>query len=113
MLEETVAQPAPNQANGILKNPTIAVTLKYLGNFRRSLEMPLISCKAELKLKWIKYCVLAAASADNANANSINIIFIIKNTKLYVPVVTLSAEENQKLSKHLSKRFKGSVYWNE
>ena len=56
--------------------------------------MPLINCKVELKLKWIKYCVLSAAGNDNVinnndnnNSNANNIIFTIK--KLYVPVVTL------------------------
>ena len=48
---------------------------------------------------------------DNDNAN--NIVFTIKDTKLYVPVVTLSAKEKQKLSKILSKGFERSVYWNE
>ena len=43
--------------------------------------MPLIKCKLELKLKWIKYCVLSATGADNDNANSNNIIFAIKNKK--------------------------------
>ena len=41
LLENTSAQPAPNKANGILKNPAIAVPLKYLSNFWRSLQMPL------------------------------------------------------------------------
>ena len=99
--------------NGILKNAKIAVLLKYLKNFRRSLEMPLINCKVELKLKWTIYSVLSAAGADNTNANSHNIIFTIKNTKLYVPVVTLSPRDNQKLSKGLSKGSERSVYWNE
>ena len=51
--------------------------------------MPLINCKVELKLKWTKYCVLSAAGADNANTDSNKIIFTLKNTELYVPVVTL------------------------
>ena len=75
--------------------------------------MPLINCKVELKLKWTKYCVLSAAGAANANADSNNIIFTIKDTKLYVSVVTLSAKDNQKLSKLLSKGFERSVCWNE
>ena len=49
----------------------------------------------------------------NENANANNIIFTIKGTKLYVPVVTLSPRNNQKLSKLLSKGFERSVYWNE
>ena len=61
--------------------------------------MLLINCKVELKLNWTKYCVLSAACNGNANANLNNIIFSIKNTKLYVPVITLSARGNQKLSK--------------
>ena len=66
--------------------------------------MPFINCKAELKLKWAKYCVLSADSADNTDANSNNIIFTMKDTKSYVPVVTLSEKDNnQKLSKLLSK----------
>ena len=64
--------------------------------------MPLINCKIELKIKWTNYCAFSAAGADNANINDDNFIFTIKETKLYVPVVTLSARENQKLSKLLS-----------
>ena len=89
--------------------------LKYSSNFWRSLEIPLVNCKVELKLRWTKHCVLSVAGADNANGNNNdnNVIFIIKDTKLCVPVVTLSAKDNQKLSKLLSKRFERSVYWNE
>ena len=54
LLGNTFAQLNPNQANGILRNATIAVPVKYLSNFWRSLEMPLINCKVELKLKWTK-----------------------------------------------------------
>ena len=45
LLGNTVAQPAPNAANRMLRNATIVVPLKYLSNFWRSLEMPLINCK--------------------------------------------------------------------
>ena len=82
----------------------IAIPLKYPNNFWRSLNMLLINCKIELKLKWVKYCV----SARNGN----DVICTIKDTKLYVPVVTLAAKDNQKLSKLLSKEFERSVYWN-
>ena len=51
LLGNAEAQPNPNHANGILENSTIAVPLKYLSNFWRSLEMPLINCKVALKLK--------------------------------------------------------------
>ena len=57
---------------------------------------------------------MSAAGADNVNNRlSNNIIFTIKYTKLYVPVVTLSPKDNQKLSKLLSKGFERSFYCNE
>ena len=60
--------------------------------------MTLINCKVELKHKWTKYCDLSIAGNenDNNNDNANNIIFTIKDTKLYVPVVTLSAPDNQR-----------------
>ena len=67
--------------------------------------MPLINRKIELKVKWMKYCVLSANSNDNANNNPNIIVFTIKDTKLFVLVVTLAAESNQKLSKLLTKGF--------
>ena len=60
--------------------------------------MPLISCKIGIKLTWTKYCVSFANGADNTDANPDNIILTIKDTKLYVPGVTSSAKDNQKLS---------------
>ena len=85
--------------------------LKYQSYFWRSLEIPLINCKVELKLRWTKHCVLSVLgnANDNANADS-NITFTIKDTRLYVPVVTLSAKDNQKLSKLLRKEFEKLVY---
>ena len=74
---------AADGANGVLTDATIAVPLKYLSNFWRSLN-----CKIEFKLKWTNYFVLSAASAANTNSN--NIIFTIKDTKLFVPVTTFS-----------------------
>ena len=50
------------------------------------------------RIKTWKYRVLSAASADNVNADSDNIISTIKDTKWYVPAVTVSARDNQKLS---------------
>ena len=57
--------------------------------------MPLTDCKIELKLKWTKSCVLSATGPHNDNAASNNIFLTIKDTKLYIPVVTLSAKDNQ------------------
>ena len=58
---------------------------------------------------------MSVAGTDNANGKNddSNTVLTIKDTKLYVPVVTLSARENQKLSKILDKGFARSVYWNE
>ena len=76
--------------------------------------MSLINCKVELNLKWTKYCILSVAGNDNVNDNdNENIIFTINVIKLYVPVVTLSARDNKKLSERLSKSFERSVYLNE
>ena len=94
------------------KNLIFTVPLKYLSNFWRSLEMPLINCKVELKLKWTKYCLLSAAGNNNninENANVNNIIFNIKGTKLYVPVVTLSARDNQNYQNFLAKDLKDQL----
>ena len=120
LLRKTEAQPIPNNGNGTLKNAAIAVLLKYLNNFYISLEMPLINCKVELKLKWTEYCDLSAAGNEDyndkdneGNNKSNNIIFTIKDKKMHVTVVTLSARDNQKLSKLLSKGSERSVYWNK
>ena len=90
-------------AIGILENATIAAPLKCLSSYCKSLEMPLINCQVDLKVKWTKKCVLAVAGA-NANSDS-GIIFTIKDTN-YVPVVTLPAKSNQKLSKRFWKDLK-------
>ena len=75
--------------------------------------MPLINCKVDLKFQWTKHCVLSVSATNDANGNNNDIIFTIKDTKLYILVVTLSARDNQKLSKLLSKGFERSAYWNE
>ena len=101
--------------NGTKNGVKIAVPLKYLSNFWRSLEMPLINCKVELSLKWIENCVLTSAAiganADATGADSAT--FKITDAKLYVPIVTLSVEDNAKLSKLLSEGFKRPIYWNK
>ena len=66
--------------------------------------MPFINCKVELNLKWKMHCVLDSANIDNPNANFNNVTFTIKDTKLYVLVVTLSAKDYQKLSNSLDNR---------
>ena len=76
----------------------------------------MINCRVELKLRWTKYCILSVAGNENnsnEDANANNIIFTVKDTKLYVSVVTLLARDNQKLSKRLNKGFERLVYWKE
>ena len=72
--------------------------------------MPRINQKFELKLKWKKHCVVASNGTKSTDANCSNIIYTIKDTKLYDLIVTLSAKDNQKLSKPLRKGFEKSVF---
>ena len=104
LLGNTTAQPDQNQANEILENVTIIGSLRYLSNFWRLLEM--INWIVELKLKRTKYCVLSEAGANNVNANPNKIIFTIKDTKLWIPVVILSTEDNQNYQNFSAKDLK-------
>ena len=72
------------------KKAKIAVPLKYLSNFWRSLEMPLIYCKIELSSTWIENCVLSGGENINNTGG---------DAKLYVSILTLSTENSVKLSK--------------
>ena len=75
----------------IKKNNEIVVPLKYLSNFWRTLEMPLINCEISLTLTWSENCVISSPIGKTE--------FAITDTKLYVPVATLSTEDNIKLLK--------------
>ena len=90
--------------NRVFKYVKIAVPLKYLSNFWRSLEMSLINCKIHLELNWSNDCVMSTIAKTK---------FKITNTKLYVPIVTLSNKDNVKVVKLLEEGFKRPVYWNE
>ena len=96
-------------ATGVLNSVIIAVPLKYLSNFFRSLEVPIINCKIHLELNWTKNCVMSTDPDDNNRTTA----FQITSTKLYVPIVTLSTKDNLNLTKQLNEGFKRSVYWNE
>ena len=93
-------------------NLKVVVPLKYLCNFFRSLEMPLINCKIKLNLTWKKECVLSTLDDDAANPEN-NAVFVISDTKLYVPVVTLSKEDNKDFTEQQNKGFQRSIYWTE
>ena len=90
------------------KNAEIMVPLKYLSNFGRTLEMPLINCEVNFILTWSSTCVLIATGIQNRNAT-----FAITDTKLYVPVVTLSTQENAKFFQQLKSCFKRVINWNK
>ena len=90
------------------KDVEIMVPLKYLSNFWKTLEMPLINCEVNLILTWASSCVLIVTSIPNQNAT-----FAITNTKLYVPVVTLLTQENTKFLQQLKSGFKRVINWNK
>ena len=73
------------------------VPLKYLGNFWGTLGMPLIYCEINLILTWSDKCILS----NDAKATT----FAITDTKVYVPVVTLSTQDNAKLLQQLKSGF--------
>ena len=86
----------------------IMVPLKYLSNFWRTLEMFLINCDINLILTWSANWVIV--STNNANQNA---TFAITNTRLYVPVVTLSTQENAKLLQQSKSGFKRVINWDK
>ena len=100
-----VTEVAGNAAGVRRLNVKVVVPLKYLSNFFRSLEMPLINYKIKLNLTWKKECVLSTGAGEA--------VFIINDTKLYFPVVTLSKEDNKEFISQRDKGFQRSVYWNE
>ena len=92
-----VAEVAGDAAGVRRLNLKVVVPLKYLSNFFRSLEMPLINCKINLNLTWKKGCVLSTGAGEA--------VFIINNRKMYVPVVTLSKEDNKDFIEQKNKDF--------
>ena len=95
---------AVNNTNSSVKEAKIVVPLKYLSNFWRSSEMPLINCKIYVELNWIEDFILSSAG-DTAK-------FAITDTKLHVPIVSLSTKESANLANQLNEGFKRFVYWN-
>ena len=90
------------------KDVEIMVPFKYLSNFWRILEMPLINCEVNVILTWSSTCVLIATGIQNQNTT-----FAITDTKLYVPVVTLSTQENTKFLQQLKSGYKRVVNWSK
>ena len=88
------------------KNVEIKVPQKYLSNFGRTLEIPLIKCEINLILSWSTNCVIVSTNVANQNAT-----FEITDTKLYIPVVTLSTQDNSKLLQQLKSKIKRIISW--
>ena len=81
------------------------VPLKYLSNFWRTLEMPLINCEISLILTWPPTCVITNSTGQGK--------FEITDTNIYVPVVTLLTQDNAKLLEHLKSGFKKVINCNK
>ena len=93
----------PNNDNE--KDVKIMVTLRYLSNFWRTLEMPLINCEVNLILTWSSTCVVTNSTGAGT--------FAITDIILYVPVVTLSTQGNTKLLQQLKSGLKRVINWNK
>ena len=91
-------------SNGEINGVEIMVPLKYLSNFWRTLEMPLINCEIELILNWSRDCVIISTNIADQNPT-----FTITETNLYVPIVTLSTQNNAKLLPQLKSGFKRTM----
>ena len=110
------------QGYDVNKNGTqeveLAIPLKYLGNFWRALNIPLISCEVSLELKWDKNCIITSleqrdiggGNRDNAPTGA---TLAINDCKLYVPAVTLSKGDDFKLLTNLKSGFKREIIWNK
>ena len=106
----------PDNNNNTITDAETVVPLKDLCIFWRSLSIPLINCEVSLALTWSKSCVLThsavvlvAEENNPAITHPKNTTFRIKDTKLYVPIVTLSKENDKKRLKQLKSGFKRTV----
>ena len=99
----------------------LAIPLKYLGNFWRALNIPLISCEVSLELKWNKNCVITSLEERQVDAgppvvrdnSPTGTTLAINDCKLYIPVVTLSKDDEIKLLTNLKSGFKREIIWNK
>ena len=91
--------------DGNTKVVEIIVPLKCLSNFWRTLEIPLINCEYNLILSWSKDCVITSSTGIGK--------FAVTETEFYVPGVTLSTKDNEKLLQQLKSGFKKTISWNK
>ena len=116
---------ADTQGHDVNKNGTqkieLAIPLKYLGNFWRAPNIPLISCGVFLELKWSENCVITSLERTQVDVGPPVVIhndptcatLSITDCKLYVPVVTLSKDDEIKLLSNLKSGFKREIIWNK
>ena len=81
------------------------VPLRYLSNFWRTPEMPLINCEVNLILTRSSTCVITNYTGAGT--------FKITDAKLYVSVVTLSTQDKSKLLQQLKSGIKRIINWNK
>ena len=99
----------------------LAITLKYLGNFWRALNISLMSCEVFLELKWNKNCVITSLERRHVDAGPpvvrdnapTGATLSINDCKLYLPVVILSKDDEIKLLINLKSGFKREIIWNK
>ena len=84
------------------------IPLKYLSTFWRTLEMTLINYEVKLILTWSEGCVVIYTDVANQNPT-----FKTTETNLYVPVVTLSTQDDTKLLSQLKSAFKITIKSNK
>ena len=102
----------------VKKSVELAIPVKYLGNFWRALNIPLISCEISLELKWNKNCVITSQRiGENLDgritAAPTDATLAINDCKLYIPVVTLSKDDEIKLLTNLKSGFTREIIWNK
>ena len=102
--KEVAANTDPNitATHKLFINGQIAVPVKYLLSFIRTLEIPLVNCKIHLELNWTKNTIMSSVAGAST--------FQITSTKSYVSIVTLSTKHNVNLPKQLNEGFKRSVW---
>ena len=113
-----INNPAYDRNKSGKKEVEIAVPLKYLSNFWRTLDMPLINCEVSLILTWFREYVITSMKRKvitntRRDTSPTNAIFQITDTKLYVPVVALSTENEKRLLELSRTGFKRNIKWNK
>ena len=83
-------------ANGSLKNETVVVPLKYLNNFWKSLEIPIINCKVELELQSIAFCLQLVQITMML---LVIILFLLSKTQNYISCCNFTSKRQSKTIK--------------